>query len=239
MDTDLKQQMLDAFLAIEPHDQHVQARREVKREQQAPVVAASIAERRLITGATGVVERVTDKKDSAPVVVDDRVDNPLTTYAQTIYEMERGYVSPGKIVVQKNLTTTLGGFARFHGNEAQNEAVKQFRSLYERAQLGGAKAVDPSKEPVDGGWINPEAIFEIGADARRSWAELSSYLGRVDTQRMHFVVVLERGPTAYARWRFNDHSRDGGLIAKGQVEIRRIADSIAVWAKLQSRGMVA
>lgn len=179
------------------------------------------------------------KIEQGPIVVDERVDNPLTTYAQTIYEIEQGYVAPGKIVVQRNLTTTLGGFARFHGNKAQNEAVARFRSLHDRAQLGGAKAVDPSKEPVDGGWINPEAILEIGVDARRSWADLSSYLGRVDTQRMHFVAVLERGPTAYARWRFNDHSRDGGLIAKGQVEIRRIADSIAVWAKLQSRGVVA
>lgn len=174
------------------------------------------------------------KIDVGDVIVEDRVPNPLTTWAQFLHEIEAGIVDPGLNKVPVNRTTLMGGFARFHGNEAQNRACAEFRRLWEASQIGGARAIDPSVEPVDGGWVNPEAVFEIGADARKQYQALSDYLNRVELRRLHFVVVGEWGPTSYARWRYSQRNPDGRTIAQGQVEVRRIADKVARFLKLSS-----
>jgi hypothetical protein len=102
------------------------------------------------------------------VIVSELADNPLATWSQFLHEMDSGHANAGRIAVKRNLTTLCGGFALFHGDDAQRRAAARFRSLYEQAQIGGAKAVNPAIEHVDGGGINPEATFERGADARRA-----------------------------------------------------------------------
>ena len=57
MGTDLHDEMLAAFLAIEPQDAHVVARHEVKAREQLPIIAMSVAVRRGMTGATGIPEK--------------------------------------------------------------------------------------------------------------------------------------------------------------------------------------
>jgi hypothetical protein len=174
------------------------------------------------------------KIDIGDLIVETRVPNPLSTWAQFLHELETGMVDPGLQKAQVNRTTQLGGFARFHGNEAQNEACARYKKLWEASQIGGARAIDPSVEPVDGGWLNPEATFDIGVDARIDYTDLVEKLGRVDTQRLHFVVNGEWGPTSYARWRYKQRNPDGRTIAQGQVEVRRIADRVAKFLRLAS-----
>lgn len=154
-----------------------------------------------------------------------RVDSPLTSWAQFLAELEAGKPYAGKQLASVNLRTLMGGFCRFHGTEAQQKACSRLKSLHERSQVGGAKAVDPSLEPVDGGGINPEANIEIGADARKEYAAIRALLGTRDMERIEFVVVRERGPTPYAKWRgFPDGGRG---VSKGMVEVRDIADKLA------------
>lgn len=164
---------------------------------------------------------------------EERVDSPLLTWAQFLHELEQGKPNAGKQIVSMNMRTVLGGFCRFHGTEAQQKACAKLKSLYERSQVGGAKAVDPSLEPVDGGGINPEANIEIGADARREYNAVRALLGRQDLDRIEFVVIRERGPTPYAKWRgFGDGGRG---VSRGMVEVREIADRLAEHWQLQTR----
>jgi hypothetical protein len=166
------------------------------------------------------------------VIVEQRVKNPLTSWAQFLHEIEQGIQDPGLHKVQVNRTTLMGGFARFHGTEAQNEACARFKKLWEASQIGGARAIDPSVEPVDGGWCNPEAVFEVGADARKEYHRLVAYLDRMELRRLHFVVVGEWGPTSYAKWRFHSRNPSSKMIADGMVEVRRIADRVAKFLRL-------
>ena len=133
-----------------------------------------------------------------------------------------------------NLISLMGGFARFRGTEAQQRAASRFLSIYEQAQLGGSSAIDPGIEAVDGGYRNPEAVFEIGADARREHVAIQDHLGRVDYDKFRFVVVGCNGPTAFARHWYKIRRPDGAATSKAHVEVRRIADSLAVFMKLQS-----
>jgi hypothetical protein len=154
-------------------------------------------------------------------------DNPHTTYAQTLYDEERGIERPGKIVVPVNLRTMLGGFASFRGTDLQNETVKRFRSIFEGAQIGGARACDPSIEPVDGGGVRQESASIIGADARRKYAAAKHALGSTDLKRLEFVVIGESGPTAYARWRTGNRRPNSRVVSKAMVEMRVIVLKLA------------
>lgn len=167
-------------------------------------------------------------------IVTRRVDNPLSTWAEFLHQLDKATPYAGKIEVLVNTKTILGGFNRFHGTEAQNMAVARFKSLYERAQLGGARAVDPSVEPVDGGGINPESVIINGASARRELIAVQDLLGAVDYARIEFVVIRERGPTPYAKWRGFGHG--GKQVSQCMVEVRGIADKLAVHWKFQGRG---
>lgn len=166
-------------------------------------------------------------------IQDARVDSPLLTWAQFLHELEQGRPYAGKQIVSMNMRTVLGGFCRFHGTEAQQKACARLKSLYERSQVGGAKAVDPSLEPVDGGGINPEANIEIGADARREYIAIRNLLGKQDLDRIEFVVIRERGPTPYAKWR--GYGDGGRGVSRGMVEVRDIADRLAEHWQFQSR----
>jgi hypothetical protein len=174
------------------------------------------------------------KIDTGDVIVEARIPSPLTSWAQFLHEIEQGIPDPGLQKAQVNRTTLLGGFARFHGTESQNEAVARFKKLWEASQIGGARAIDPSVEPVDGGWLNPEATFDIGVDARIEYTELVEYLKRVDTQRLHFVVIGGWGPTSYAKWRYSVRVPNARHVQQGQVEVRRIADKVAKFLRLST-----
>lgn len=168
------------------------------------------------------------------VIEERRVDNPTVAWAEFLHQLEHGNPDAGVQRASVNVTTLMGGFARFRGTEAQQRACARFLSIYERAQLGGSRAIDPGIEAVDGGYRNPEAIFEIGADARREHVAIQDMLGRVDYAKMLFVIVGCNGPTAYARHWYKIRRPDGIATSKAHVEVRRIADRLAVHMRLQS-----
>lgn len=157
-----------------------------------------------------------------------RVDNPHTSWAQFLFELENGRPDAGVMRAPVNLTTLLGGFARFRGTEAQKKAAARFKSLYERAQLGGSKAIDPSIEAVDGGKANPEAIFEIGADARRELVQLQAALGMRRYRIVEFVIMGDKGPTACARLCYRAVAKPNtAQIARVTADFRRLMDWLA------------
>lgn len=174
-----------------------------------------------------------------PDIAVRRVDNPLSTFAQFKAELADGKPDPGIQRATVNLRSVMGGFGRFYGNEAEQRACARYRGLWDASQVGGGRAVDPSMEPVDGGWLNPEAVFEIGADARRLYGDLKAFLGLMDTKRLHFVVVGEWGPTPYAKWRYGVRQPDGRTVSRGKVEVRGIAARAAEFLDLVTQGGTA
>jgi hypothetical protein len=171
---------------------------------------------------------------TGPLIEERRVDNPTVAWAEFLHQLEHGNPDAGVQRAMVNMTTLCGGFARFRGTEAQQRAAARFLSVYEQSQLGGSRAVDPSIEAVDGGYRNPEAIFEIGADARREHQAIQDLLGRVDYAKFRFVVVGCNGPTAFARHWYKIRRPDGMATSKAHVEVRKIADRLAVHMRLQS-----
>lgn len=173
--------------------------------------------------------------EAGPDIRETWVDNPLTTWAQFLHEVATDTPHAGRIRANVDRRVLLGGFCRFHGTEAQEKAAARFKDIFERAQVGGAKAVDPSREPVDGGGINPESVIEMGADARRAYNTIFNALGRQTMQRLEFVVIGDKGPTAYARWRYRNNKPNGRIVADGIVEIRGVLEQVAVTLRLQNR----
>jgi hypothetical protein len=169
------------------------------------------------------------------LVADRRVENPHTTYAQFRADVMAGKGDAGVQRTQVNLVTAMGGFVRFYGTEAQCRAVAAYRAIFEAAQLGGARAVDPGREPVDGGGANPEAVFINGADARKKLSAIDDFLKSTDVKRLRFVVIGEWGPTPYAKWRYGVRTPNSKHVSDAKAEIRRIADRLAAFLNLTAR----
>lgn len=122
----------------------------------------------------------------------------------------------------------------------QNEAVHRFKTAYERAQIGGARAVDPGNEPVDGGWSNPEAVFERGVDDRRLLLGLQDRLdglrwAPLAYRKLEFVVIQERGPTPFAKHFYRLAKPNNQAVSKAMAEVRAIVDVVAKHMGLISR----
>lgn len=165
------------------------------------------------------------------------VDNPHVTWSQFLHELEAGMPHAGRQRALVDRRVLMGGFCRFHGTEAQEKAAARFKSIYERSQVGGAKAVDPSKEPVDGGGINPESVIEMGSDARRAYNAMHLKFGRQFMMHVEFVVMGDHGPTTYARWASRNAPKNGALVGRYAADFRRMMDQLAEHMGYQSRNL--
>lgn len=175
------------------------------------------------------------KIETGPDIQEAWVHAPLKTWAQFVHELDSGSPTAGRERVMRNRTELMGGACRFKCTPAQEEAASRFRAIYEQSQVGGAKAVDPSREAVDGGGINPESVILIGADARAKYNHLFTALGRQVMQRLEFVIMSEKGPTPYAQWRYRNRKPNARIVADGMVEMRGYLDEVAVLLRLQNR----
>lgn len=160
------------------------------------------------------------------------IDNPYTTYAQTIYEAERGAVAPGRIMATVNQRTLMGGFCRFGQRrrlppEHLCKAAAKFRTIWERSQLGGARAIDPAIEAVDGGRGNFSPL-DSGLDARQELKVVKNLLGAIDYRRLEYVVIRDHFPQSYARWRQWGQHPNKAAIERGKVEMWQIIDRLSL-----------
>ncbi|WP_299753400.1 hypothetical protein [Devosia sp.] len=173
--------------------------------------------------------------ETGPDIREAFVPAALQTWAGFLHQLDTNAPNPGRERAMVDRKTLMGGACRFHCTPSQEEAAARFRAIYERSQVGGAKAVDPSREAVDGGGINPESVIEIGADARASYNRLFTALGLPKMRCLEFVVIGEHGPTAYARWRYRNNKPNARIVADGMVEIRGVLEEVAIVERLQNR----
>ena len=97
------------------------------------------------------------------------------------FEQRRTKSGPnvGKVMVAVNLGEMIGGLARLEHSDLQAEAAMKYRNLFDRAQIGGAKAIDYALACG----IEPLAA-RIGLLAQRARAGLAEIPG---------VIVRDRG----------------------------------------------
>lgn len=94
-------------------------------------------------------------------------------------------------VIRSTRTDALAGlYARNWIDDAQFCAGRKWENLFESAEIGSIRAIDPTKEAVDGGRI-PEPITDHQISALRKLDEAHQWLGR-DGYNIVFAVLGER-----------------------------------------------
>ena len=131
--------------------------------------------------------------------------DPNKTHDRRSTDLNRGigqYVAPvevddpmeagGKLIVMRS--TRDDPLADLHArhmiDEAQYQAGRAFQNDFETAERG-PRAVDPSKEAVDGG-LMPEPITEAQRRAARQLATVYQKLGQDGSAIVHDVLVHNR-----------------------------------------------
>jgi hypothetical protein len=103
------------------------------------------------------------------------------------------------ITAHRNLAVLIGSLARIDGcSKAQIEAAAKYRSIYERAQLGGSKATDYSAAKVDTSGPSEDMVAVIGATARADYADAVRHLGMRASNLVERIVVHEHSLRAVA-----------------------------------------
>lgn len=190
----------------------MKAKRRKKHARGAAEAAAAVHDRR--------AKDVRLHADVAPVEVDD----PYAT-------------RPGeKITVLRQLRTDP--LARLHSHrqidEAQYRAGRAFQRDWEIAERG-ARAIDPTRERVDGGEL-PEPLSERQVRSRKRLIEMERVLGRTMHRVTHAVLVEGMSMDALAQRLFN---REGETSAKYYGRLFRDAlDLLAAEYGLAGRGSV-
>lgn len=164
-----------------------------------------------------------------PIIETRMVQDPSMSDSEFIYQRQK---KPGphvgKIAARVNMVELMGGFARFKNTtEAQKMSAAKFRSIWERAQIGGARAMDYAAVKVDTSGPSEDATFEIGDDARRQYIAAVQYLGMMRSSLVERIVVHDMSLRDIA-----SGSRERDRIAQ---EVRDAMDHLAVHFKLQTR----
>lgn len=163
---------------------------------------------------------MTSPEGTVKRLVDDPLITPAELEARRRRLLERGsprregVTPPGKIEVDVKLSTLIGGLARIEDRtEEQTLAAARYRGLFERSQLGGARAIDYSDVRVDSSSGSLNLVFEIGEDARREYRRAVQRLGMIRSSLVENVVCHDMSMRRVAR--VLEHG-DGGA-AQGRV----------------------
>lgn len=136
-----------------------------------------------------------------PMIHDRRSTDLLRNADVGAIEVEDPYEAGGKIVALRNLRDDP--LARLHDrrqiDEAQFQAGRQFQNDWERAERG-PRAIDPSKEAVDGG-LMPDPIDEGQTKALVRVNGVLKDLGLDGSALVHDVLVYARTMEQIARAR--------------------------------------
>jgi hypothetical protein len=108
------------------------------------------------------------------------VSDPMMSKAEYLHQLQmfpnQRWV--GRIKADVNMSTLIGGLARIRNRtEAQTQGAAHYRSLVERAQLGGARAIDYERVKVDTSAAGSNIILEVGEHARRQLKGARARLG--------------------------------------------------------------
>lgn len=135
------------------------------------------------------------------VLVQRRVENPMRTEAMLHAALDAGEEGgvAGWIDASVNLVTMIGGLARFKSlTREQQVAAARYRSLFERAQIGSARATDYAAVRVDTSGSSRDVV-EDGAAARSEYAATVKRLGLMQSSLLEKILCHEMSLRDIAR----------------------------------------
>jgi hypothetical protein len=124
----------------------------------------------------------------------DRVTADLPINARVAPALVDDPLEPGaKLRVARSLRDDVLGhlLAREHIDQAQYEAGRLYEKYAEQAEIGNLKAMDPTKEAVDGGGIH-EPITDKQIAAVRHLTEARGVLGRRNEMLVRKIIVEKK-----------------------------------------------
>lgn len=132
----------------------------------------------------------------------------------------------GKAHAQVNMIGLIGGLARIKGRTpAQEQAAAHYRLLHERAQIGGARAIDYAAVRVDTSGSPGGLVLEIGEEARGDYADAVRYLGMMRSSLVERIIVHDMS--------LRDVAGGGGRrVADARVRLLDALDALAVHFRL-------
>lgn len=74
-------------------------------------------------------------------------------------------------------------------DDAQFHAGRLYERYVEKSQIGSVKAMDPTKEPVDGGGVFYDPLTDTQVDASRQLSEAARVLGRRGETLVRLVLI--------------------------------------------------
>jgi hypothetical protein len=152
---------------------------------------------------------------------DRRSKDVLRNRHVSIMEVDDPYERGEKIVVSRQLRGDPLGRLHAHGqiDQAQYNAGRAFQFDWETAERG-ARAIDPTKEAVDGGQM-PEPITDSQAAARVRLVEIQRELGRRIFRVVHAAVIHGMSMEQIAQSESQSLVRlQGNLVRTGLNELR-------------------
>lgn len=186
-----------------------------------------------LTRNQAIIDRlreIVDLGPASPSAMPKEVDAPLMTDAEFLHQKERNpdIKNVGKSMAWFSMDEFIGGFSRFpHREDHHEQAAARFLSLYERAQIGGARATDYSMPMVDRSGPGADMTLIVGEDARREFKGLKSALGD-DRAKLLERVIVGRTP---ARHIAAERSGRDGMTGRAVAQVaQEVKDALEVAA---------
>lgn len=116
----------------------------------------------------------------------------------------------GRVPVMTNMVEYVGGLSRLKGaSEMQIMAAAKYRNAYDRAQIGGARAVDYEAVKVDTSGPREDVLAGRQVDALEAYKQAVRCLGMLRSSFVERVIVHDqplthRGMGSRARERAKD-----------------------------------
>lgn len=119
-------------------------------------------------------------------------DEPQNVMLRAV-SVDDPYERGAKIVAIANIRDDPLGrmHARDQIDDAQYAAGREYQRLWEHAEIVGVKAMDTTKEPVDGGAVTPDPFTDKQRAAMRTLDRLGRELGQ-EGEALCRLVLVER-----------------------------------------------
>lgn len=134
----------------------------------------------------------------------------------------------GKTTAAMNMIEYIGGLARLKGaSEMQIMAAAKYRMAFERAQIGGARAVDYAAVKVDTSGPSGDPLAGRTVDALEQYKRAVRFLGMVRSSLVERVICHDQSLT--------NRSMGATAKAKAKKDLFDALDDLAVHFRLSMK----
>jgi len=147
------------------------------------------------------LQRVVDRGQVRVSPIREVVDNPHRSDDLVADQLQAGEGEAGLIEVDVQLSTRIGGLARLSGHldEFQMVAAGKFRSDWDQAQIGGARAIDYSMPRVDTSGSGQADVVNFAGDALTAYSRAVKSLGMIKANLVQSVICEDMSLRQLAR----------------------------------------